>query len=98
MRRRDFIKVIAGSAAAWPLAAYAQQTTKIPRIGILAPGRADDSDTGLRALNAFVAALPELGYFEGQNIALERKFADGDVDRLRGLVAELVVLQGDGLL
>jgi len=90
MRRRDFIKVIAGCAATRPLAAYAQQTTKVPRIGILAPGRADNSDTALRPLNAFLAALPELGYVEGQNIALERKFADGDADRLRAQAIELV--------
>lgn len=90
MRRRDFIVVIAGCAAVRPLAAHAQQATKIPRIGILAPGRADNSDTSLGALNAFVAALRELGYVEGQNIALERKFANGDVDRLRALATELV--------
>jgi putative ABC transport system substrate-binding protein len=56
----------------------------------LAPGRADNSDTSLRALDAFVAALRELGYVDGQNIALERKFADGNVDRLRALAIELV--------
>ena len=90
MRRRDFIKIIAGSAAAWPLAALAQQETKVPRIGILAPGRADNSDASHRTLNAFISALRELGYTEGQNIAIERKFANGDVDRLRALAIELV--------
>ena len=90
MRRRDFIKVIAGCAAAQPLAAYAQQTTKVPRIGILTPGRADNSDPSRRPLNAFEAALRELGYVEGQNIAVEHKFADGVVDRLRALATELV--------
>ena len=95
MRRRDFIKIIAGSAAAWPLAALAQQETKVPRIGILAPGRADNSDASLRTLNAFISALRELGYTEGQNIAIERKFANGDVDRLRALAIELVGGQVD---
>src|SRR5215510_8655975 len=95
MRRRDFIKVVAGCAAILPLATHAQQTTKVPRIGILAPGRADNSDTGLRTLNAFLPALRELGYTEGQNIALERKFADGNVDRLRALATELVEHQVD---
>ena len=95
MRRRDFIKIIAGSAAAWPLAALAQQETKVPRIGILAPGRADNSDASLRTLNAFISALRELGYTEGQNIAIERKFADGNMDRLRALAIELVGGQVD---
>src|SRR5215510_14389772 len=90
MRRRDFIKVVSGCAVALPLATHAQQTSKVPRIGVLAPGRADNSDPGLRTLNAFIPALRELGYTEGQNIALERKFADGDVDQLRALAAELV--------
>src|SRR5262245_2855983 len=89
MRRRDFIRVIAGFAVTRPLAAYAQQT-KMPRIGILAPGRADNSDTSLPALDAFVAASRELGYVEGQNIAFERKFANGNVDRLHALAMELV--------
>src|SRR5262245_48252371 len=90
MRRRDFIKVFAGCVAARPLATHAQQTTKVPRIGILTPGRADNSDTSLQSLNAFVAAFRKLGYVEGQNIAFERKFADGNVDRLRALATELV--------
>jgi putative ABC transport system substrate-binding protein len=95
MRRRDFIKVVTGCAAVLPLATHAQQTTKVPRIGVLAPGRADNSDTSLRTLNAFVPALRELGYTEGQNIALERKFADGNLDRLRALATELVEHQVD---
>ena len=90
MKRRDLIKAIAGCAAAWPLATHAQQATKVPRIGILAPGRSDNSDASLTALNAFEAAMRELGYAEGRNIALERKFADGDVNRLRALATELV--------
>jgi putative ABC transport system substrate-binding protein len=90
MRRRDFITVIAGCAVARPLIAYAQQATKAPRVGILSPGRADNSDASLPALNAFIAALRELGYVEGQNIVLQRKFADGDVNRLRALATELV--------
>ena len=89
MRRRDFIKVIVGCATAKPLAAYAQQTKK-PRVGILAPGRGDNSDASLGSLNAFIAGVRELGYVEGQNIDLERKFADGNVDRLRALATELV--------
>ena len=96
MRRREFITLLCGAAAAWPLVARGQQQeTKVPRIGILAPGHADNSDASLRTLNAFISALRELGYTEGQNIAIERKFANGDVDRLRALAIELVGGQVD---
>ena len=95
MRRREFITLLGGAVAAWPLAARAQQETKVPRIGILAPGRADNSDASHRTLNAFISALRELGYTEGQNVAIERKFANGDVDRLRALAIELVGGQVD---
>ncbi|MGB9019521.1 MAG: ABC transporter substrate binding protein [Pseudolabrys sp.] len=94
MKRRDFISLL-GGATAWPLAARAQQVTKIPRMGVLTPGRSDSSDASLRTLNAFMSALPELGYTEGQNIAIERKFGEGHADRLRGLATELVERQVD---
>ena len=73
----------------------AQQATKIPRIGVLTPGRSDKSDASLTTLNAFIPALRELGYTEGQNIAIERKFGEGDADRLRRLATELVERQVD---
>src|SRR3974377_1302635 len=96
MRRREFITLRGGAAITWPLAALREQPkTKVPLIGILAPGRADNSDASLRTLNAFISALRELGYTEGQNIAIERKFANGDVDRLRALAIELVGGQVD---
>ena len=95
MRRREFIILVGTVAVACPLAGHAQQSTKVPRIGILAPGRADNSDASLRTLNGFISALRELGYTEGQNIAVERKFANGDVDRLRALAIELVGGQVD---
>jgi len=90
MRGRDFIKLVAVCAAAEPLRAHAQQATKVVRIGVLAPSRPDNSDPSYRALNAFVPALEELGYTDGKNIVFERKFADGDVNRLRVLANELV--------
>jgi putative ABC transport system substrate-binding protein len=98
MRRRDFIRSIGGAAATWPLSARAQQATKMPRIGVLTPGRPENSDASLRTLNAFIAALRELGYTEGQNIAIERKFGEGDADRLRRLATELVELQVDAIV
>ena len=65
--RREFITLI-GGAAAWPISARAQPTTKIPRIGVLSPGGSDKSDASLTTINAFIPVLRELGYTEGQNI------------------------------
>jgi putative tryptophan/tyrosine transport system substrate-binding protein len=90
MQRREFITLLGGTAAAWPLAARAQQATKVPRIGILSPGRSELPDPTLNMLNAFLQGLHELGYTEGQNLAIERQYADGSSDRLRELAAELV--------
>jgi putative tryptophan/tyrosine transport system substrate-binding protein len=90
MKRREFITLIGGAVAAWPLAARAQQTTKVPRIGTLSPGRSELPDPTLNMLNAFLQGLHELGYTEGQNVAIERQYAAGSSDRLRELAAELV--------
>ena len=90
MNRRDFITLLGGSAAAWPLAVRAQQATKMPRIGTLSPGRSELPDPTLNMLNAFLQGLHELGYTEGQNVAIERQYAAGSSDRLRELAAELV--------
>src|SRR6478672_6486297 len=90
MRRREFITLLGGAAAAWPLGARAQQGTKIPQIGVLSLGRGDKSDASLTTLDAFMPALHELGYTEGQNIAFDRKFADGDTNKLGRLAQELV--------
>jgi putative tryptophan/tyrosine transport system substrate-binding protein len=99
MRRRELMTLI-GSAVAtwplsWPLAARAQQRTKIPRIGVLSPSRSQDSSPNRVTLRAFVAGLRELGYVEGQSIAIERKFSDSNADELRELAAELVKSQVD---
>jgi putative ABC transport system substrate-binding protein len=81
MRRREFITLIGGAAAAWPLAARAQQSAKIPRIGII-----DDSPIW----NAFRHGLRDLGYLEGQNIAFDYRYAGGLPDRLAWVAVELV--------
>ena len=90
IRRREFIVTLGGAAAVWPLAARAQQATKVPRIGTLSPGRSELPDPTLNMLNAFLQGLHELGYTEGQNVAIERQYAAGSSDRLRELAAELV--------
>ena len=90
MRRRQFIVLFGGVAAAWPLAARAQQAVKIPRIGILSPSRSQDASPNRVTLKAFVAGLRELGYAEGQNITIEREFAEANADQLREAAAALV--------
>jgi putative ABC transport system substrate-binding protein len=95
VRRRDFI-VLFGGAAAWPLSARAQQpirsTGKVPHLGILMPGPAAHSAA---TLDPFYRGLHDLGYFEGQNIFLERRNADWKPDRLPVMAAELVELKVD---
>jgi hypothetical protein len=86
MRRRDFIKVIAGPAIGWPLTARAQRPV-IPVIGFLA-GASPDTYSGITA--AFLQGLKESGYVEGHNVAIEYRWADNQVDRLPELAAELV--------
>jgi putative ABC transport system substrate-binding protein len=85
MRRRDFITLLGGSAAAWPLAARAQQPGKLPTIGWL-----DSARTLPESLAAFNRGLAEAGYVVGRNVNLEYRSAENDSDRLRMLVAEFV--------
>jgi len=90
MRRREFITLLSGAAASWPLAAGAQLATKLPRLVILSPGRTELPDPTFTMLNAFLQGVSDLGYAEGQNLAIEREYAYGNSDRLRELAAELV--------
>jgi ABC-type uncharacterized transport system substrate-binding protein len=89
MQRRDFIKGIVGSVSAWPLVARAQQQT-MPVIGFLGT-RAPGDDPHLLA--AFREGLSEAGYVEGQNVALEYRFAENHYDRLPALATDLVQRQ-----
>lgn len=86
MRRRDFIKLVAGSAGTWTLAASAQQTA-VPIIGVLR--NTSKSDAAFR-LAAFRDGLKESGFIEGNNVAIEYRYADSKYDRLPALVNELV--------
>jgi putative tryptophan/tyrosine transport system substrate-binding protein len=86
MRRREFIGGLAG-AAAWPLAARAQQPA-LPVIGFLSPQSADDDYKNITV--PFLQGLKETGYVEGQNVAVEYRYAENQFDRLPALAADLV--------
>jgi putative tryptophan/tyrosine transport system substrate-binding protein len=91
MRRREFIKLIAGSAVTWPLTARAQQQTdKVWRVGYLSPSSATNVSVAL--LDAFKLKLIDLGYVEGRNLNLYVRRANDDYARLPGLASELVSL------
>jgi len=93
MKRREFITLFGGAAATWPLAARAQQPAgRVYRVGYLAGG---SQQTQLYLIKAFEEGLRSLGYRVGQNIVIEYRFADGEVQRLPALAADMVRLGVD---
>ena len=88
MKRREFITLLGGAAASWPLAARAQQSSPA-LIGVL---NASSATTFTKEIDTLRDALRNLGHVEGRNVRSEYRFGDGDLDRLSGLAAELVDL------
>jgi putative tryptophan/tyrosine transport system substrate-binding protein len=96
MRRREFIAGLAG-AAAWPLAARAQQGDRVRRIGVLM--WLDENDAGAKSdLSAFTQALTGMGWTEGRNVRMDLRWHGGDTNRIPALAQELVGLQPDIIL
>ena len=95
MKRREFITLLGGTAATWPLAARAQMQRKMARIGYLGAGSRTVSPN---PREAFLQGLRDLGYVEGQNFVLVDRYAEGRLERIPELVAELVGLKMDVLV
>jgi ABC-type uncharacterized transport system substrate-binding protein len=92
MRRREFITLPGGAAAAWPLAAHAQQPAKLPIIGFMGESTLAGQQQWVAA---FVHRLRELSWIEGRNVAIEYRWAEGRNERFVGIIAELVRLKVD---
>src|SRR5262245_12186011 len=91
-RRREFITLLGGTAAAWPLAARAQQVANLPAVGFLGAGSPATADVWL---SAFMSRLRELGWIEGRNINVDVRWAEGRNDRSADIAAEFVRLKVD---
>jgi putative ABC transport system substrate-binding protein len=101
MRRREFITLLGGAAAAssvlWPLAARAQQSDRIRRIGVLTGLAADDANAQVRYA-AFLQVLQQLGWTDGRNVRIDARWGAGDADDIRKYAAELAALAPDVIL
>jgi putative tryptophan/tyrosine transport system substrate-binding protein len=87
MKRREFITLVGGAAAAWPLAARAQQTSSMPTIGFLGAGTPASANTWVAA---FVQRLSEMGWNDGRTVAIQYRWAEGRLDRMKEIAAEFV--------
>src|SRR5262249_32750127 len=95
--RRELLAALGGAAAAWPLAARAEQRERVRRIGVFMPGTADDP--GYQARNAaFLQALGELGWIVGRNVRIDYRWGAGEVERYGAIGADLISLAPDAVL
>ena len=97
MRRRDFITLLGGAAAGWPIVARAQQAGQMRRIGVLMNFAADDPQSPARTAG-FLQGLQQLGWTVGRNVQIDWRWSGFDRERYRNLAAELVALAPDVLL
>ena len=97
MQRRDFIRLLGGATAAWPLAARAQQSDRVRRIGVLVAATADDPDYQAR-IAAFQQGLQQLGWSDGRNVHIDTRWATTKPDDIRRHAAELAALAPDVIL
>ena len=91
MKRREFISLLGGAAAAWPVAARAQQPERMRRIGVLTNLTENDPE-GQARIAAFLQGLQQLGWTDGRNVRIDTRWTAGDVERIRKHAAELVAL------
>ena len=96
MKRREFITLLGGAAATWPLAARAQQPDRMRRIGALAGIEGDAA--GRARFAAFQQGLQQLGWTDGRNVQIDYRFGGGDADNIRKHAAELAALAPDVIL
>jgi putative ABC transport system substrate-binding protein len=92
MRRREFIALVGGTAAAWPTGTRAQQLGGLKRVGVLAPFPDDHDPLVQQYLSAFKQRLRELGWIESRNIRFDIRFTGQDADRIRAGAEELISL------
>ena len=97
MRRREFITLLGGAAAAWPISAHAQQTDRVRRIGVLFSLAATDPELQTRK-TAFEQGLQELGWTDGRNVRIDYRWGAGDAANVRKYAAELIALAPDVIL
>src|ERR1041385_890003 len=97
MRRREFITLLGGMAATWPLTTRAQQADRVRRVGVLMNVAADDAE-GRAWLGAFLQGLQQLGWTDGRNVRIDTRWGGGDPDRFRRYATELVTLAPDVIL
>src|SRR6516164_3740031 len=95
MRRREFVTLLGGAAAAWPLVARAQQGDRVRRIGVLLQEAENDP---MVKVSAFTQALADLGWADGRNVRIDLRWAGDDINRIRALAQQLVGSQPDIIL
>ena len=97
MRRREFITLLGGATVAWSVAAHAQQTGRVRRIGVLTSSAESDQE-GQSSVAAFREVLRKLGWMEGRNSEIDIRWAAADVELMKRFAKELVTLQPDLIL